>query len=138
MAKILLIHVDNPMNFGSAKNMVRRLESVKGYKTFTSVVLDLSKVSAIDGTAALAVEDMLNIVQTHHNIFSSGHAGSCDHGIGWLGSARADIRPGHGFASRLEALQKASLVEEAPSKDSSGPQAPNRNLRATPLTGVFL
>ena len=53
--KILLIHVDGPMSFGSAKTMVRRLETVPGFNTFSSVVLDLSKVPAIDGTAALAV-----------------------------------------------------------------------------------
>jgi MFS superfamily sulfate permease-like transporter len=39
--KILLIHVDGPMSFGLAKDMVRRLESVLGFNTFSSVVLDL-------------------------------------------------------------------------------------------------
>ncbi len=39
--KILFLHVDGPMSFGSAKNMVRRLESVLGFNTFSSVVLNL-------------------------------------------------------------------------------------------------
>ncbi len=130
--KILLIHVDGPMSFGSAKTMVRRLETVPGFNTFSSVVLDLSKVPAIDGTAALAVEDMLNIVKAHHqHLFFVGmqpHVTEALDGLGVL----VQIRPGHRFASRLEALQKASLVEGSPSKDPSRPSAPKRNLPATP------
>ena len=130
--KILLIHVDGPMSFGSAKTMVRRLETVPGFNTFSSVVLDLSKVPAIDGTAALAVEDMLNIIKAHnqHLFFVSmqPHVTEALDGLGVL----VQIRPGHRFASRLEALQKASLVEGAYPKDPSGPSAPNRNLPATP------
>ncbi|MCW5782597.1 MAG: SulP family inorganic anion transporter [Nitrospirales bacterium] len=130
--KILLIHVDGPMSFGSAKTMVRRLETVPGFNTFSSVVLDLSKVPAIDGTAALAVEDMLNIIKAHnqHLFFVSmqPHVTEALDGLGVL----VQIRPGHRFASRLEALQKASLVEGASPKDPSGPSATNRNLPATP------
>ncbi|WNM59249.1 SulP family inorganic anion transporter [Candidatus Nitrospira allomarina] len=130
--KILLIHVDGPMSFGSAKTMVRRLETVPGFNTFSSVVLDLSKVPAIDGTAALAVEDMLNIVKAHHqHLFFVGmqpHVTEALDGLGVL----VQIRPGHRFASRLEALQKASLVEKAHSKEPPRPSAPNTNLPATP------
>ena len=50
--RLVMIHVNGPMSFGSAKDMVRRLESVKGFSTFSSVVLDLTSVPAIDGTAA--------------------------------------------------------------------------------------
>lgn len=49
--KIVLIHVHGPMSFGSAKNMVRRLETAPGLRKFTSCVLDLSDVPVIDGTA---------------------------------------------------------------------------------------
>ncbi len=135
--KILLIHVDGPMSFGSAKNMVRRWESVKGYNTFTSVVLDLSKVPAIDRTASLAVGDMLNIVQMHHQhmffMAMESHGTKALDGLGVLGQ----IRPDHRFASRLDALQKASMVDQESSKDLSGISSPNRNLRATPLTGLI-
>ncbi|MFZ1745462.1 MAG: sodium-independent anion transporter [Nitrospirales bacterium] len=130
--KIPLIHVDGPMSFGSAKTMVRRLETVPGFNMFSSVVLDLFKVPAIDETAALAVEDILNIVKAHHQrLFFVGmqpHVTQALDGFGLL----VQIRPGHRFGSRLEALQKASLVEGAPSKDPSRPSAPNRNLSATP------
>lgn len=129
--KILLIHVDGPMSFGSAKNMVRRLETVPGFNTFSSVVLDLSKVPAIDGTAALAVEDMLNIVKAHQqHLFFVGmqpHVTKALDGLGVL----EQIRPGHRFASRLEALQKASMVEHASTKSPSEPPTPNVNLSET-------
>ncbi|WP_342347062.1 SulP family inorganic anion transporter [uncultured Nitrospira sp.] len=129
--KILLIHVDGPMSFGSAKNMVRRLETVPGFNTFSSVVLDLSKVSAIDGTAALAVEDMLNIIKAHQqHLFFVGmqpHVTKALDGLGVL----EQIRPGHRFASRLEALQKASMVEHASIKSPSETPTPKVNLPET-------
>ena len=108
--RIVLIHVDGPMSFGSAKNMVRRLDAVQEFRTFTSVVLDLSDVSAIDGTAALAVEDMLRLVRSHRqHLFFVGmqpHVTEVLEGLGVF----AHIRPGHRFASRLDALRQAESV----------------------------
>ncbi|MEO8324845.1 MAG: STAS domain-containing protein [Nitrospirota bacterium] len=135
--KILLIHVDGPMSFGSAKNMVRRLEIVPGFNTFSNVVLDLSKVPAINGTAALAVEDMLNIMKAHQqHLFFVGTQPHVTKALDDLGVLE-QIRPGHRFASRLEALQKASMVDQESSKDLSGTSSPNRNPPSTPLTGFI-
>jgi len=129
--RILLIHVNGPMSFGSAKNMVRRLEAVPGFNNFTSVVLDLSKVPAIDGTAALAVEDMLNMVHSHHqHLFFVGmqpHVTKALDGLGVL----VQIRPGHRFASRLEALQKAAMVGNPSHGEPSLVSLPNPNLSKT-------
>ncbi|GJL60510.1 MAG: anti-sigma factor antagonist [Nitrospirales bacterium] len=106
--KILLIHVDGPMSFGSAKNMVRRLETVPGLRKFTSCVLDLSDVSAIDGTAALAIDDMLRIIRAHkqHLFF----VGMQSHVIQALEGFRvlSHIQPGHRYAERLDALKHAA------------------------------
>ncbi len=125
--RILLIHVDGPMSFGSAKNMVRRLEAVQGFNTFTSVVLDLSKVPSIDGTAALAVEDMLNIVKAHHqHLFFVGmqsHVTAALEGLGVLNQ----IRPGHRFANRLEALQQAAMVGQS-TPEKSVITSPNQDI----------
>lgn len=106
--KIVLIHVDGPMSFGSAKNMVRRLETVPGLRTFTSCVLDLSDVPMIDGTAALAIDDMLRIIRAHkQHLFFVGmqsHVTEALEGFGVL----AHIRPGHRYGTRLAALKHAA------------------------------
>jgi len=106
--KIVLIHVDGPMSFGSAKNMVRRLETAPGLQQFTSCVLDLSDVPIIDGTAALAIDDMLRIIRAHkQHLFFVGmqpHVTQALEGFGVLGH----IRPGHRYAERLAALKHAA------------------------------
>jgi SulP family sulfate permease len=106
--KIVLIHVDGPMSFGSAKNMVRRLETVPGLRKFISCVLDLSDVPVIDGTAALAIDDMLRIGRAHkQHLFFVGmqpHVTEALEGFGVL----AHIRPGHRYAERLDALRHAA------------------------------
>jgi len=108
--RIVLIHVDGPMSFGSAKNMVRRLESIKGFNNFTHVILDLSDVSTIDGTAALAVEDMLRMVQAHRQklYFAGINPGVLKvlEGLGVL----KHIGPEQRYKNRLEALQHADQV----------------------------
>jgi len=96
------------MSFGSAKNMVRRLETVPSLVTFTSCVLDLSDVPVIDGTAALAIDDMLRIIRAHdQHLFFVGmqpHVTEALEGFGVLGH----IRPGHRYAERLDALKHAA------------------------------
>jgi SulP family sulfate permease len=108
VGKLVLIHVDGPMSFGSAKNMVRRLETAPGLQQFTSCVLDLSDVPIIDGTAALAIDDMLRIIRAHkQHLFFVGmqpHVTQALEGFGVLGH----IRPGHRYAERLAALKHAA------------------------------
>ncbi len=94
--KIVLIH------------MVRRIETVPGLKKFTSCVLDLSDVPVIDGTSALAIEDMLRIIRAHkQHLFFVGmqpHVTEVLEGLGVLSL----IQPGHRFAQRLDALRHAA------------------------------
>lgn len=108
--KIVLIHVDGPMSFGSAKNMVQRLDSTPEFSTFSSVVLDLSDVPAIDGTAAMAVEDMLRMVHGHkQHLFFVGMQPHVTEILDGMGVSHL-IRPGHHYADRLEALRHAAHV----------------------------
>lgn len=105
---IVLIHVDGPMSFGSAKTMVRRLERIRELRTFKSVVLDLSDVPVIDGTAALAIEDMLRMVQFNkQHLFFAGMQPKVAEVLDGLGVLSL-IRPGHRFSSRLDALRQAA------------------------------
>jgi SulP family sulfate permease len=106
--RLVMIHVNGPMSFGSAKDMVRRLESVKGFNTFSSVVLDLTSVPAIDGTAALAIEDMLVMVKNHHqHLFFVGMRPGVARVLKGLG-VFDQVRPGHQYAIRLDALRHAA------------------------------
>jgi sulfate permease, SulP family len=106
--KIVLIHVDGPMSFGSAKNMVRRLERIPELRTFQSVVLDLSDVPVIDGTAALAIEDMLRMIKFNkQHLFFSGMQPKVAEVLEGMGVLNL-IRPGHRYAFRLDALQHAA------------------------------
>ncbi len=105
--RLVLIHVDGPMSFGSAKNMVRRLESLKGFNTFTHVILDLSDVPVIDGTAALAVEDMLRMVQAHRQtLYFVGINPGVRKVLEGLGVLK-EIGPEQRYDLRLDALRHA-------------------------------
>jgi SulP family sulfate permease len=87
--------------------MVRRLEAVKGFNTFTHVILDLSDVPAIDGTAALAIEDMLRMVQAHHQqlyfVGMKPEMGRVLEGLGVLKLISSEQR----YDLRLDALRHA-------------------------------
>ena len=120
--KLVLIHVDGPMSFGSAKNMVRRLETVPGLGKFSSCVLDLSDVPVIDGTSALAIEDMLRIIRAHkQHLFFVGMQPRVTEVLEGLGVLSL-IQPGHQFALRLDGLRHAAQAagsthpDDAPSK----------------------
>lgn len=112
--RIVFIHVDSPMSFGSANNMVRRLDRVKEFSTFQSVVLDLSNVPLIDGTAAMAVEDMLRVIQDHRqHLFFVGMQPHVKEVLEGMGVFKL-IRPGHIYAKRLEALRAAAQMNKQP------------------------
>lgn len=111
--KIILIHIDGPMSFGSAKNMVRRLEGVARWGSFRVVVLDLSDVPAIDGTAALAVEDMIRMAQAHHqHLVLVGMQPVVTQVLEGLGVVQL-LPPNHHHARRLDALRQAAQLAES-------------------------
>ncbi|MDT3777404.1 SulP family inorganic anion transporter [Nitrospira sp. MA-1] len=108
--RIIMIHVNGPMSFGSAKDMVRRLESVKGFNSFSSVVLDLTSVPSIDGTAALAIEDMLLMVKTHQqHVFFVGMRPGVARVLKGLG-VLDQVPPEHRYPLRLDALRHAAHI----------------------------
>ncbi|MEQ1847939.1 MAG: sodium-independent anion transporter, partial [Nitrospira sp.] len=106
----ILIHIDGPMSFGSAKDMVRRLEGVSRWSSFRVVVLDLSDVPAIDGTAALAVEDMIRMAQSYHqHLVLVGMQPVVTKVLAGLGVLQL-LPPDHHHARRLDALQHAAQL----------------------------
>jgi SulP family sulfate permease len=108
--RILLIHIEGPMSFGSAKTMVRRVMADHAFNTVKSVVFDLSDVPIIDGTACTAVDDILAMVHANgqHLIFVAMQpkVSSVLENFG----VKAHIRPGHQFETRLTALKHAAYV----------------------------
>lgn len=108
--RIILIHVDGPMSFGSAKNMVRRLEGVRSWGNFQSVILDLSDVPGIDGTAAIAVEDIIRMIASHkQHVFFVGMQPAVIKVLDGLGVLKL-IPEGHRYARRIDALQHAARL----------------------------
>lgn len=110
VGRIVMIHVDGPMSFGSAKNMVRRLETTPGIEKFSSVILDLTDVPTIDGTAALAIEDMLTMIQSHkQHLFFVGMNPTVAEVLKGFDVLRK-VRPGHIYARRIDALRHAEEI----------------------------
>lgn len=112
--QIILIHIDGPMSFGSAKDMVRRLEGVSRWSSYRVVVLDLSDVPAIDGTAALAVEDMIRMAQAHHqHLVLVGMQPVVTKVLEGLGVLQL-LPPDRHHARRLDALRHAAQLTSSP------------------------
>jgi SulP family sulfate permease len=108
--RLVMIHVNGPMSFGSAKDMIRRLEAVKGFNLFSCVVLDLTNVPTIDGTAALALEDMLVMVKDHgQHLFFVGMRPDVARVLKGLG-VLDQVQPGHRYALRLDGLRHAARI----------------------------
>jgi SulP family sulfate permease len=118
--QIILIHIDGPMSFGSAKDMVRRLEGVSRWSSFRVVVLDLSDVPAIDGTAALAVEDMIRMAQAYRqHLVLVGMQPVVTKVLAGLGVLQL-LPPDHHHARRLDALRHAAQLA-APTSEQPHP-----------------
>ena len=118
--RLIMIHVNGPMSFGSAKDMIRRLESIKGFNQFSCVILDLTDVPAIDGTAALAIEDMLVMVKDHgQHLFFVGMRPPVVRVLAGL-AVLEQVQPGHRYALRLDALRHAARLSGSP-HPSDGP-----------------
>ena len=108
--RIILIHINGPMGFGSAKTMVRRLQSIRQFGGFKCVVLDLADVPIIDGTSALAVEDMLHMIRDHdQHLFFVGMQPAVTEVLDGLGVLKL-IRPEYHYPRRREALRHAAQV----------------------------
>jgi sulfate permease, SulP family len=112
--RIILVHIDGPMSFGSAKDMVRRLEGVSRWSSFAVVVLDLSAVPVIDGTAALAVEDMIRMAESHHqHLVLVGMQPAVTKVLEGLGVLRL-VPSDYHHATRLDALRHAARLAVSP------------------------
>ena len=93
--------------------MVRRLETTPGFNTYACVILDLSSVPTIDGTAALAIEDMLTLIQSHHqHLFFVGMKPAVAEVLDGLG-VLPRVRPKHRYAPQAGCSQTRGLIWQA-------------------------
>jgi SulP family sulfate permease len=106
--KIVLVYIDGPMSFGPAKAMVREFELMPGVRKFKSLVMDLSEVPTVDGTGALAIEDILRIIRAHkQHVFFSGMQPAVQETLEKTATIPL-IPPEHLHASRPDALRHAA------------------------------
>ncbi|MCI0668788.1 MAG: SulP family inorganic anion transporter [Methylococcaceae bacterium] len=112
--RVLLIHIDGPMSFGSAKNIVRRLEADPVFNSVQSIVLDLSAVYAFDGTAAMAIDDMLQMTQEkNQHLLFVGMQPQVTEVLDGL-AVLARVHSADRFRNRLNALRHAAYVGGSP------------------------
>lgn len=101
---IILFHLTGPMSFGAASEMSRKLGSLDKYQT---LILDLSDVTMIDSTSALALEDIFLISRSiNKNILLVGVRPKVKDVMDKLGIVQ--LLPAYALnQSRLEALKLA-------------------------------
>jgi len=110
-----ILHLSGAMSFGAANEMMRRIVSVKPVDV---LIIDLSDVTVIDGSAALTLEEIIQRAQHGgQDVFVVGMHVAVARVLSKLG-ALDDVRETTRFASRREALEAAVVrVEERRSAD---------------------
>ena len=102
---VLLLHLNGPFTYGSAKGMVQLLTGTgDGYK---SVVFDFSEVPLIDGSIAMAVEELLHQArEAGRTVIVSGLGGPAVDTLERMGVLES-IPSEHRVNNRTEALELA-------------------------------
>jgi len=102
---VLLLHLNGPFTYGSAKGMVQLLTGTgDGYK---SVVFDFSEVPLIDGSIAMAVEELLHQArEAGQTVIVSGLGGPAVDMLERMGVLES-IPSEHQVNTRTEALELA-------------------------------
>ena len=102
---VLLLHLNGPFTYGSAKGMVQLLTGTgDGYK---SVVFDFSEVPLIDGSIAMAVEELLHQArEAGQTVIVSGLGGPAVDMLERMGVLES-IPSEHQVNNRTEALELA-------------------------------
>jgi SulP family sulfate permease len=102
---VLLLHLSGPFSFCSAKDMVRRLSDIG--TPYKAAVLDLSDVSMIDTSVAVAIREMLEVLtQRGAAVFVSAHGREVTRALAAL-NVLEDLPAGHRTRTRAAAIRKA-------------------------------
>ena len=107
--RILLFHLGGPMSFGAAKAITQKLAVVEDHNV---LVLDLTDVSLLGVTAALAIESILKEArEKRREVFIVGAKGQVQDRLRRLKLLNL-LLPGHQLEQRLQALQKSLAALE--------------------------
>jgi len=105
-----ILHLSGAMSFGAANEMMRRIVSVKPVDV---LIIDLSDVTVIDGSAALTLEEIIQRAQHGgQDVFIVGMHVAVARVLSKLG-ALDDVRETTRFATRREALEAAVVRVDA-------------------------
>lgn len=103
---VLILHLSGPFSFCSAKDMVLRLADIG--TPYRAVVLDLSDVSMIDTSVAMAIREMLDILASRKAaVFVAGRHGKAAQELDRL-EVLAHLPAAHRVETRAEAIRLAT------------------------------
>jgi len=108
-----ILHMSGAMSFGAANEMMRRIAVVKPVDV---LIIDLSGVPSIDGSAALALEELVQrAIDNGQEALVAGMQMPVARMLGRLG-ALDKLRETTRFTNRLEAIQDAARIVAARGK----------------------
>ncbi len=114
---VLLYHFSGPVSFGAAKGLARRVAPRDGHKV---LILDLSDVTYIDTSAALALDEIIaRTGELGLRVYLAGMREPVATVLERLG-VLDELPKGRCYASRLDALHGAAMAIESDPKSHRG------------------
>ena len=105
--RIVLFHLEGPMSFGSAKDIVRVLRSSRNQDV---LIIDLSDVPFIDSSASIALEEVIHdAISDNDIVVLCGLRNQVRHVLEKIGVTQL-IKSGCIVENRLNALRKADTL----------------------------
>jgi len=102
-----ILHLSGAMSFGAANEMMRRIVSVKPVDV---LIIDLTDVPSIDGSAALTLEEIIQrALDVDQEVLVVGMQFSVARVLGHLG-ALDGVREATRFSTRIEAIRAAQVA----------------------------
>jgi SulP family sulfate permease len=102
-----ILHLSGAMSFGAANEMMRRIVSVKPVEV---LIIDLTDVPSIDGSAALTLEEIIQrALDVDQEVLVVGMQFGVARVLGHLG-ALDGVREATRFSTRIEAISAAQVA----------------------------
>jgi len=113
--ELMFLHLSGPISFGAANELTRRFSIVRDYEV---LIIDLLDVPHVDGSAALALEEVIGRAVDHgKHVMIVGMTFPVARLLGRLGALKR-VRESELFESRREAVERAAeFLSTGTSKD---------------------